>query len=216
MVIFSGLMIAAAAHVRALEWNTFSINQNPVPPNAIVSFAIGYPKGWQVSQDSNWRHDIYFGLAVGPRGEAIAMITPLHPNLISTELTLVAIFYGHDRPAKEAAESFARGYTKESLSPVRTASGDSGWLLESERVFKIGGPITKGGFTGSGLSVQLIPAYITPVGPTVEKKFVDQQYFFHSGSKGSIRVEITTPAGNSVLRSELDKLVLRTLRFGNS
>src|SRR5215469_10976481 len=84
MVILSGMMLAATAHVRAVDWNIFSINQNPFPPNAIVSFSVGYPKGWKVDQDSNWRDDIYFDHPIGPSGENICTFSQPYPNANST------------------------------------------------------------------------------------------------------------------------------------
>ncbi|HUA65993.1 MAG TPA: hypothetical protein VME24_09105 [Alphaproteobacteria bacterium] len=225
MVIFSGMMIAATSHVRALVWNTFSINQNPVPPNAIVSFSIGYPKGWNAFHDSNWRDDIYFDHPIGPSGENICIFSQPYPNAnstnwmntISRSFTMVAIFYSHDRPAREAAESFAKGCTEKSLSSVETVAGDTGWLLESEHDFKIkvGPPPPMANFSGNDHNVVLKPVGGPDAHDDVEK-VIGQEYFFHSGSKGSIRIEIVTSAGDSAFRSELDKLVLQTLRFGGS
>jgi hypothetical protein len=40
-----------------------------------------------------------------------------------------------------------------------------------------------------------------------------QDFFFHSGNKGSIRIEILTRKTDSSFRSELDEMVLNTLRF---
>jgi hypothetical protein len=211
MVISSGVIIAATAHVRALDWNTFSINQNPVPANAVVSFSIGYPQGWKMMQTGWWREDIYFDHPVPPAPTEMVCAFS-QPSWVAnlTNLTMFAIFDSYGRPAKDAAESFARNMKDYTLSPVKTAAGDSGWLLESRGDVKINPSISESEFTGSGLSVHLIPAFTN----SAVEKVIGQQYFFHSGSKGSIRICIMTPAGDSVLRSELDKLVLQTLRFG--
>lgn len=220
MVILSGMMIAATARVHALDWNVFSINQNPVPATAVVSFSIGYPNGWQAMQNSSWRQDIYNDIVTPLPGCGIICNFWQHPSSANlTNWTNFVIFRSSGKTARDAAESLARNmrdYTEKSLSPVKTAAGDSGWLLESKCDFKIGepigGPISPGKFNRNGLTVQLIPADSRF---TVEKE-IDHEYFFHSGSKGSIRIEIMTPAWNQALRSELDKLVLQTLRFTDS
>lgn len=205
-------MIAATAYVRALDWNTFSINQNPVPANTVVSFSIGYPQGWKAMQTGWWREDIYFDHPVPPAPSEMVCAFSQPPSTANlTNLTVFAIFYNHDRPAREAAESFARNTKDYTLSPVKTAAGDSGWLLESKHDIDIGGPINESEFKSSGLSVHLIPASNSTV-----EKVIEQQYFFHSGSKGSIRIDIMTPEWNSDLRSQLDKLVLQTLSFSGS
>lgn len=217
MFLLSAMMIAAASHVRALDWNTFSINQNPVPANAVVSFSIGYPQGWKVMQTGWWREDIYFDHAVPPAPTEMVCAFSQPPSAANrTNVTMFAIFDSHGRPAKEYAESFARNTKNYTLSPFKTVAGDSGWLLESKSDCTIGEPIGKppslGEFNRNGLSVQLIPADTK----VIVEKVIDQQYFFHSGSKGSIRVEIMTSQWNSALRSDLDKLVLQTLSFGGS
>jgi hypothetical protein len=215
LMLFSGIMLAVSVHVRALGWSTFSINQNPVPANAVVSFSIGYPQGWKVMQTGWWCEDIYFDHAVPPAPTEMVCAFSQPSSANPTNLTMFAIFDSHGRPAKDAAESFARNMKDCTLSPVKTAAGDSGWLLESRCDFKIWGPISESELNElkrGGLSVRLIPASATS---TVEK-IIEQQYFFHSGSKGSIRVQIMTPAWDSVLRARLDQLVLQTLRFGGS
>jgi hypothetical protein len=44
-------LIAMAAQTQAMDWDTLSVNGNPIPPQATVSFSIGYPKGWTAFQD---------------------------------------------------------------------------------------------------------------------------------------------------------------------
>jgi hypothetical protein len=47
----------------------------------------------------------------------------------------------------------------------------------------------------------------------VQGPVISHDYFFHVGAKGAIRILIVTPADGAVSRSELDRLVLQTLRF---
>ncbi|HTV43335.1 MAG TPA: hypothetical protein VMF08_22425 [Candidatus Sulfotelmatobacter sp.] len=221
MLLISCLVLAAAARTRPLDWNVFSINQNPVPATAVVSFSIGYPKGWHAMQTGAWRQDIYYGLITPLPDPFICAISPPPVTFSPTNWTAFFIFPSWDKTAKDAAEGLAKSLSQRTNPPAALAPNS---------------------FSGSGLNVKLLPATTKPVfgmtspyivkgltlittaagdsgwlveseATTTAGKTIAHDYFFHSGKKGSIRINIVTPEWNQGLRSDLDKLVLQTLRF---
>jgi hypothetical protein len=134
--------------------------------------------------------------------------------------TEYSIWPSRGATAKEAAEAFfkdkrtATAYTQKSITQIKTSAGDSGWLVESESYITFGGldPAILKNAKASGLSVQLVPIE----GPTQKIPIIYHEFFFHSGSLGSIRVEIMTQSANPSWRSQLDQVVLQTLQFNGN
>lgn len=220
MLIVSCIMLAAAARTRALEWNVFSINQNPVPATAVFSFSIGYPKGWHARQTGAWRQDIYFGLVTPLPDPFICTFWQPAARLNPTNWTSFVIFPSWSETAKVAAEGFAKSLSQranarptpaapapDSLNGLAVKLVAAKPLCEktSPWIEKRLRPVT----TAAGDSGWLVESEAS----TTTGKLIAQDYFFHSGKKGSIRINIITQGRNQSLRSDLDKLVLQTLRF---
>jgi hypothetical protein len=167
-----GLIAATAMQTRAMEWNVYRLNENPVPTLALASFSIGYPRGWKANQVNDERGDIYFDTVIQPVNPT-TMICSFCPTNIMNQANWasIVIFLSGNKMAK----------LEKNLSPIKTSAGNSGCLREYQ--------------TGQEVS---------------------QDFFFHCGQKGAIRIEIVTRAADKNLRSELDHLVLQTLRFGDS
>jgi hypothetical protein len=127
-----------AVHV-GLEPEVYAINQS-APHSAPVAFSIGYPKGWTKWENTTVGSDNLGDLA-SPRDDELVcrFETPLNQPLPSDTRTIITvtnyasitIFRGHGGTAKEEAEDFARRIGNEllSLGPVKTVTGDTGYLL---------------------------------------------------------------------------------------
>jgi hypothetical protein len=207
VIMFGAAFITATTQTRALESDVFYINQFAISHSSPVSFSIGYPKGWQVTQYSN-----------SPQGESIAADDGLicifrHTNYLSTNWISFTIWRSGGATAEEAADSFSASVSKggpyavKSSGSVRTSAGDSGWLVECDGNLGLHQIATNGSAAGS-------PFKAAPT--TGQIRAVSHDYFFHCGNKGSIRVTIMTRAADSALRSELDQMVLQTLRFNDA
>jgi hypothetical protein len=220
--IFGMLSTAWAAQTWALDWGTISINQNPVPAEALVSFSIGYPKGWQASEDPAIAYqDIYDNVVVSPhRYDTICSFNPNgQTNLLQPPgIASCSIWPAGDMTAKEAAEAFFKDtrspakYSHKHLSPVTTSARDSGWLVESKGTLRFYPTLITNGMDFFKLEKSNSKFEIIPV--------VYHDFFFRSGSshgnKEAIRIEIITQATDSSCRSELDHLVLKTLLFSDA
>lgn len=223
MLIVSCMMMAAAAQTRALEWNVFSINQNPVPATAVVSFSIGYPKGWRAIQSGSWRQDIYFDLITPQQSSFICTISPPPLTLNATNWMLFFIFPSEGNTAKGAAEGFAKSLSQRAnapAAPVAPATPAPNSLNGLDVKFVAAKPLFE--MTSPWIEKRLRPVttaagdsgwLVESEASTTTGKMIAQDYFFHSGKKGSIRIDIVTHAWNKGLRSDLDNLVLQTLRF---
>ena len=132
LIMFSAVFITATAQTLALESDVFSINQFAISHSSPVSFSIGYPKGWRVTQDSSPQ----LGGFITTDGIWICTFWPT--NYSSTNWTTFTIWRSGGATTKEAAESFLAStrkdgiYTEKGLSSVRTSAGDSGCLVECE------------------------------------------------------------------------------------
>jgi hypothetical protein len=215
--------IAMAAPIEAIDWETLTVNGNPIPPQATVSFSIGYPKGWHVFQNySQERHDIYNGIATpsqfGPICSFDQLVTNIAAPITNQTFTMYWVLPSDGAPAKDAAEAFfsnkqkTTSYTSTSIKLIKTRAGDSGWLVESEGFLMIGtDPIDSKNakaFDPNSLIVQLVE-----IKPTKKIPIIYDDFFFHSGPLGAIHIEIMTERANISRRSQLDDLVLNTLRF---
>lgn len=224
-------LIAMTAQTRALDWDTFSVNQDPVPPQATVSFSIGYPKGWFVTQDYRQEMcDIYYDVptpAAPAFGPICSFSQPAATNTLKEQgFTGYSIWASGGATAKEAAEKFftdkrtASAYTQKSLKPVNTGVGEPGWLVESDGYVITDSAITKlisdPAFWKSTNAVDEYVQLTKNLKPSQETPIVYHDFFFHSGPLGAIRIEIMTQAANTSWRSRLDRLVLETLRFSGA
>ncbi len=184
------LFVGVTAKSQALESDVYSINLSPVPPSALVSFSIGYPKGWKVTEEPGHQlQDVYYDV-VTPFYDTDLICAFLQTNAWNeTNWTSFTIFRSTGETAKDAAKLLLKNmhqlgtYTERSLGPIKTSAGDEGWLLECQANFK-------------------------------GNRVISHDFFFHCGTKGSIRIEIVTQAKDSSWRSELDHLVLETIKFG--
>jgi hypothetical protein len=227
-------VIAMAAQTQALDWDTLSVNQNPVPPQATVSFSIGYPKGWHVFQDYGQETcDIYFDVPVpvepnGLNGLICSFNQPATTNTLKEQgFVSYSIWASGGATAKEAAEKFftdkrtASAYTQKSLKPVNSRAGEPGWLVENDGYVNV---ITDPAVTK--LMTDLISSNAVNEYAQLTKKLKPNQeiqmpivyhdFFFHSGRLGAIRIEIMTQAANKSWRSQLDRLVLETLQLSGA
>jgi hypothetical protein len=86
--------------------------------------------------------------------------------------------------------------------PIETSAGDSGWLVESEGYITFGGldPAILNEAKPFESNVRLIPIKE----PTQKIPIIYHDFFFHSGSLVSIRVEIMTQSANTSWRAQLD------------
>ncbi len=137
-IIFAALLMTAGS-TWALESDTYSLNPKPAPHSALVSFSIGYPKGWYVSEDpSLQRADVYNDIPVGPQGENVCNFNEPATDVSKNGITMYSIWRSDVVTAKEAADRHIANmaaqswHTEKSLNPVKTSAGDSGWLVESK------------------------------------------------------------------------------------
>ena len=220
-------LIAMAAQTQAMDWDTFCVNGNPVPHQATVSFFIGYPKGWLAFQDhSQGWHDIYSGIVIAPcnPGPICSFGQPATTNTLKEqEHVLYTVWPSGGATAKEAAETFfndkrgAAGYAHKSIKPVKTRAGDSGWLVESDGYLIKDPAIAKltldPAFMRKTNALDEIIQLEKNVKPDQKIPVIYHDFFFHSGKLGAIHIQIMTETANSSWRSQLDRLVLDTLRF---
>src|ERR1700691_1825947 len=138
--IFVVLSAVFTAQTWASGWDTISINQNPVPAEALVSFSIGYPKDWNVYENlAVARQDNYNDIAYSQPGYgAICSFTPIDKGatLKSFNCKSYAVWPSRGSSAKEAMESFLSSKTGESRDRVKTSAEDSGWLVETRGIIK--------------------------------------------------------------------------------
>ncbi len=120
----------------------------------------------------------------------------------SKHLTAYEVFCSDKTTAKRGAKSFLKdtNYIELSFSGVKTIAGDHGWLIESKRKLTVG--TVKNPFV-SQIETKDFPA-------------ICHSYFFDSGKKGSLCIQITTLTDDPSWRSELDNLVLKTLQLNES
>jgi len=190
------MFITVAVQLIAMETDEFSIYQCAVSHSSPVSFSIAYPKGWKVTQDSS----IHVGAYLVSDG--IFICTFWTTNSSATNYAGFTIFRSRGATEEEAAQEFS----KEGLKPVKTSGGDSGYLLEFDEIYD----------NKKFPRLQEIPGLAVTLGdpqPLKLGQVIRQEFFFHGGNKGSIRVEIETREVDSLFRSELDKMVLETLKF---
>jgi hypothetical protein len=205
-IIFGAMFITAATQLWALESDMFSIHQFAVSHSSPVSFSIEYPKGWKLTQDST----PHFGEAMTMDQNWICTFWPT--NFTPTNYAGFTIFRSRRvATVQEAADELSKVssrigiYTQKSFSSVKTGAGESGYLVESEANFD------------DVKTPPILPKIDNAIGavrPIKLGRVVLQEYFFHSGSKGSIRIEILTREVDSSFRLELNQMVLKTLRFG--
>jgi len=219
--IFGALSALLAPQTWALDWDTLSINQNPTPAEALISFSMGYPKGWQAFEDPAIAYqDINDNVVVSShRYDAICSFTPNGQTNLSQPPAIAScsIWPAGDVTAKEAAEAFfkdtrsAAVYSHKHLSPVATSAGDSGWLVESKGTLRFWPTVVTNGID-INLEKDNLKFEETPV--------IYHDFFFRSGNshgnKEAIHINIMTRASDSSCRSELDHLVLQTLRFSDT
>jgi hypothetical protein len=217
-LIFGVLLALLAVQTRAMDWSALTLNQRPVMPTRTgppACFSIGYPKGWQVTEDPTCSPNIYDNTIY----DSFCMFTPGNKigSLKPQKLTLYSVWPYGDANAKDAAETFLkdtrlpRTAFRKHLSPIITSAGDSGWLVESEGDLPLYHLDTL--FT-NGMDLSKIK--------TNHSKFenvpvIFHDYFFSSGisrNEQAVKIEIMTQTTDSSIRSQLDQLVLQTLRFG--
>lgn len=222
-------LIVMAARTQAVDWDTLNVNCDPIPPQATVSFSIGYPKGWRAFQDysQGWR-DIYNGFVVAPHnpGPICSFSGPTTTNTLKVQghgHTFYLIWPSDGATAAEAAATFFNDnrstttFTHKSLTPIKTRAGDSGWLVESEGYLVNDPAISKlildPAFMRKTNALDEITQLEKNVNPSQKTPVIYHDFFFHSGNLGAIDVEIMTEAADISGRLELDNLVLKTLRF---
>ena len=170
-----------------MEFETFSTKQFTITHTSPVSFSVGYPKGWKVTQDDRPSS----GEFVTADHEWIAQFWQTNRADFQTNGTTFTLFRAHGATAKQEAESFLASVTKRgiykerSLAEVKTASGETGYLLECEATLQ-------------GV------------------KEISHDFFFHSEKGGCVRILVVTRAENESWRSELDSLVLNTFRYDDT
>jgi hypothetical protein len=127
--------------------------------------------------------------------------------------------------AAEAAATFfndnrSAAFTHKSMTPIKTSAGDSGWLVETESyLFKdpaISKLLLDPAFMRKTNVMDEITRLEKNVKPSQKIPVIFHDFFFHSGELGAIRVEIMTEAAEAPWRSQLDRLVLETLRFNGT
>jgi hypothetical protein len=206
-------LIAMSAQTQAMDWDTFTGNEYSIAPPATVSFSIGYPKGWRVTDLNQRQHDIYKDVVVlPPVGPIWIFFGSATTDLKEQGHTFYTIEQSCGTTAKEAAEEFimdiqsASAYTPTSISPVKTSAGDSGWLVESE------------GYLFNDPAIGKLARDSEFIGKTPGQKIpvIYHDFFFHTGKMGAIRIQIMTDTANASWRSQLDRVVLDTLRFHGS
>jgi hypothetical protein len=125
---FGVLIIATQVQTRALEFDVFSINKPSVPPTALVSFAIGYPKGWGVTQDPmQQQQDIYFDVVTRDPGPWICTFWPT--NVSPTNFANFTIWRSYGATAKDAANQFAENSRKITMLALVSCNTTSFALL---------------------------------------------------------------------------------------
>lgn len=205
-IMLSATFIIVAAQSRAMETDEFNTHQFAVSHSSPVSFSIAKPKGWTVTQDSR----LHSGEDMVSDGYWIC--TFWTTNFPSTNDAGFTIFRAGGATAKEAADEFSKLssrigiYTPKGLTSVKTSAGDPGYLLECEANLDDvkAPPLNLQGIEVGDIH-QIKPGQV-----------IVQEFFFHSGNKGSIRVEVLTREVDSSFRSELDKMVLETLTFNGA
>ena len=189
-----------------METDEFNIHQFAVPHSSPVSFSIAKPKGWAVTQDSRLHS-----------GEDMVsdvnwICTFWTTNFPSTNDAGFTIFRAGGATAKEAADEFSNFssrigiYITKGLTSVRRARAT---LVTCLSVRANLDDVKAPPLNLQGIEVgdihQIKPGQV-----------IVQEFFFHSGNKGSIRVEVLTREVDSSFRSELDKMVLETLTFNGA
>jgi hypothetical protein len=220
-----GAFIAMAAQTQAMDWDTVTVNGAPIPPQATVSFSIGYPKGWHAFQDySQGWHDIYNGNVVAPRNSGpicnFGQMATTH-TFREQKITWYSIWPSGEATAKEAAEKIftdkrtATAHTQKSLKPIKTNAGNAGWLVESESYMPYSpGPPDPAFFKNAKAANQTVQLEAIDK-PTQKIPIIYHDFFFHTGTLGAIHIQIMTETGNRSWRSQLDDIVLKTLRFNS-
>jgi hypothetical protein len=212
-------LIVMAAQTQAMDWDTLSVNEDPIPPQVTPSFSIGYPKGWQIIDFNQKQHDIYNVVSPHPVGPSWIFGQPHTANTLKEQVaTFYLISWSYAMTAREAADIFfnnkqtATAYTQKSIRPVKTSAGDSGWLVESEGYLIYGpDPALLKNAKASGLNIQLEKSDK----PSQKIPVIYHDFFFQSGNLGAIQIQIITQTANASWRSQLDRLVLDTLRFNS-
>lgn len=228
MTIGALIVMAMAAQMQAMDWDILSVNENP-DAEATVSFSIGYPKGWLVSQDYRQeRQDIYDDIVVPAGLHQPAWICSFSQPSTTDAFkeqgyTAYQIWPSTGASAKDAAEAFfndkrtATAYTQKSIAPIKTRAGDLGWLVESEGYLLTDPVISKlmfdRAFLKSTNAMQHLIKLEKNLKPSQKTPIIYHDFFFHSGTLGAIRIEIWTQEANASWRSQLDRMVLETLRF---
>jgi len=170
------------------EPELYTIKQSALAHSRPVSFSVGYPKGWRVSEAGPPQ----VGESLIMDDEPVCSFSPRpsrsSDNLLApVERSEIIIWRTGGATAKAEAEKFAaalrqRSNTQRDLSPIKTEAGDSGYVVVSE--------------------------------PNLEKgHWISSDLFFQAGAKGAIRISITTRAEDSDMRENWQRLVLKTLRF---
>jgi len=217
IILFAALLMTAG-YAWSMESDTYYLNLLPTPHSALVAFSIGYPKGWRVNEDSSLqRADVYNDIALPSPGINICSFNECGTNIQKNGMTTYRIWRSNGTTAKEAAEKFIASmkphdWEKEkSLSPAKTSAGDSGWLVESEGYINY----YPGPKKGTNAMPNLLPMMQSNA-PCEKIPVVFHDFFFHVGNRGAIQIEITTGADKASWRSEMDQLVLQTLRFNEN
>jgi hypothetical protein len=226
MILSTCALIAMTAQTQAMDWETFSFNQDSTSPQESTSFSIGYPKGWESFQDHS--QDRKDGLNVVSLrttsficcfGDSATTAT----NVENTQRhTSYFIWPSHGATAAEAASTFFNdegnvpAYQHETMTEIKTSADDSGWLVESAGYLMRYPAVAK--LMNNAFLERTNPANellrLEKDNNTGEKiPVIDHDYFFHSERQGAIHIQIMTDAANAALRLELDHLVLETLRF---
>ena len=222
--------VGAGTRAGGLFWDVLTVYGHPIPPPATVSFSIGYPKGWLTQEYRQERQDIYNnGILVAPLdpGPICIFGQPAITNTLEQQsFTTYLIWRAGAGTARENAEAFFNGkrsteteYCHKSIKAVKTSAGDSGWLVESEGYITSNPAVRKlvldPDFMKTTNAWNEILALNKTVKPDRKIPVTFHDFFFHSGSPGAIQIEIMTHTANASWRSQMDRMVLGTLRFGD-
>jgi hypothetical protein len=216
LIPFSALVIMAA-QTQAIEWDTF-ISANPVPASALVSFSIGYPKGWTVCEIPGIQHQDLGPLYDSPPEWIFGGSGPT--NLQNFTVT---IWRSDDATAEETPEEFLADMRKlhGNGRAFKTSAGDSGWLVESKDYLVCHLPWLSNdpSWPLSRNILSDLPQMQQSRQPSIKVPVIFDSFFFRSespGNKAGIQIQIMTNAADSSRRAELEQLVLQTLRFNNN
>ena len=195
-IIFAALLMMAS-YARAMESDVYDINTNLLPGSARVCFSIGYPHTWGVADHYHYDYaDIFM--------THFNMVCLFYPTnaLFSKKLTDYAVYSSDETTAKTAAKNLLKtpNFVPLSFNRVKTIAGDRGWLVESKEKLTVG-------------SVK--NPWVSQV-ETKEFPAICHSYFFDSGKKGSLCIRLITLPDDSSWRTNLDQLVLQTLRLNNN